>query len=1535
MSSDIHEAGPGGRNPGPVPAAPVSGGKSGAILVVGAGIAGIQASLDLAEMGFFVYLVEKNPAIGGRMAQLDKVFPTNDCAMCIISPKLNDIGGHINIEVINGAELAELSGEPGNFTAKVLRRPRHVDLDKCTACGDCSKACPVDVPSEFNQGLGTRKAVYKPYAQAYPNAFALSKEAVSPCVAACPAHVNAHGYVALAGQGRFQEALEVVMDVLPLPGTLGRICAHPCESACRRGLLEGPLDIRNIKRLVADRGDLAKAGETFAKAPEVTGACAIVGAGPAGLSCAWHLARRGVRSVVFEASGAPGGALRMGIPDYRLPPEVLDRECGFILEWSGAEARYGQALGRDFTLDGLFGQGFKAVFLAMGAHNNVPLRVPGEDLPGVVPGVRFLRDVNSGSPPDLKGRKVLVIGGGNVAMDAARSAVRLGASVALAYRRGLGAMPAWSWEREEAAEEGVEFMPMRAPKGFEALPAKGGGPGRLKARLVLTEALGDPDDRKAGLIEIPQDVKEHVCDLVISAAGQLPSSEGAAGEPGLKIGRGGRIEADPVTFETGRAGVFAGGDVQLGPALAIDAVAAGKEAAVSIARFMAGEDMRAGRDAARFTLDGPYRDLPEDRRWRNSPAKLPPAERVRSFREMELGFTEAQGLDEAGRCCACGACARCMRCVKACLPGALTPETHAQEPETLELEVGAVVLAAGFEPYDPSDAETWRYRDSPNIVTSLEFERILSASGPSQGHMTRPSDGREPKRIAWLQCVGSRDINRCDRKYCSSVCCMYAMKEAAIAKEHAGSAGGLEASVFYMDIRSHGKDFEKYYERAKEAGVRFVRSRIHTLTPLPDGDVALEYIEEGGALAREVFDMAVLSVGLSPAPSLKALAGTLGVGLTPDGFVLAPAFEPVFTGRPGVYACGAVTEPKDIPHAVMEAQAAAQAAGASVAGARFTRTRSRSYPEERDITGEAPRIGVFVCSCGINIASVVDVEAVAGYARSLPFVELAENNLFTCSADTQAKIRSAIAELKLNRVVVASCSPRTHEAMFRETLAQAGINRYLFEMANIRDQDSWVHQSEPERATAKAKDLVRAAVAKAAFLEPMYQTRMDLTREALVVGGGVAGLTAALAIADLGFKAHLVERSGRLGGEAPKVRSRGKDLAAYAESLAKKAMEHPLVEVRLNSRPIASEGFVGNFVTRIATAPPDGGASEAEFELRHGATVLACGGKAHEPGMYLYGKSPRVILSLDMDAMLKRGDPWLSRPGASFGFIQCVESRVPERPYCSRVCCTHTLESALSILDLNPTARVFVAIRDMRSYGFRERLYEEARERGVIFVRYGLDSLPEVSWAPGGGLYVTVTDHVLGRPLRFSADWLTLASGIDPVPMKEEIVEVFKGQLNAEGFLLEAHMKLRPVDLATDGQYMAGLAHYPKPAEESIAQARAAAARAAGVLAKPYIMVGGVVAEADPAKCAACCTCVRACPVKVPKIVPDEGDPSRRGHAFMEPAICQGCGVCVSECPGKAIKLQFFTDEQLISKVSALAEGPGKGPGGSMPAASA
>jgi heterodisulfide reductase subunit A-like polyferredoxin len=788
----------------------------------------------------------------------------------------------------------------------------------------------------------------------------------------------------------------------------------------------------------------------------------------------------------------------------------------------------------------------------------------------------------------------------------------------------------------------------------------------------------------------------------------------------------------------------------------------------------------------------------------------------------------------------------------------------------------------------------------------MEFERILSATGPFEGHLVRPSDHKEPIKIAWLQCVGSRDINRCDHAYCSAVCCMYAIKEAVIAKMH--SDRELDTAIFFMDMRTYGKDFEKYYTRAKEeSGVRFIRSRIHSVNPIGDDQLKIAYTKESGELKEETFDMVVLSVGLAPNPEIEQMAEKLGIELNSHGYAETRSFEPVSTNRNGIYLCGVFQGPKDIPQSVMEASAAAAASGQIIAGARGTMTRTKELPPEQDFSGEEPRIGVFVCNCGINIGGIADVPAVRDYTGTLPHVVHVEDNLFTCSQDTQDKMKEVIKEKGINRVVVASCSPRTHEPLFQDTIRDAGLNRYLFEMANIRDQNTWVHMNDPEKATEKAKDLVRMAVAKAALVEPIQQITLDVTPSALVIGGGVAGMEAALGVAEQGYQAYLVEKSGELGGIARRLRStwKGEEVAPYLLNLIQRIKDNPLIQVFLETSVKDTTGFIGNFTTTLA--PMNGKDSPAVIE--HGVAILATGGQEHKPQEYLYGEHPGILTHLELDEAITTEDARIGAAKTAV-FIQCVGSRIPERPYCSKTCCTHSLESALTLKKINPEMDIYILYRDLRSYGFREDLYRETRENGVVFIRYDLEQLPQVTVDGTQNIDLVVMDHVLGRPIRISPDLVVLAAAIIPNE-NSELFELFKVPVNNEGFLIEAHMKLRPVDFTSDGLFMAGLAHYPKPLDESIEQAKAAVARGMTILSKVGILVGGVVAEVDPDRCAACVTCVRTCPYGAPRI-------GEEGHAVIDPAECRGCGICVAECPGKAITLKHFTDEQIIAKTDAL-----------------
>ncbi|WP_151191959.1 FAD-dependent oxidoreductase [Desulfotomaculum copahuensis] len=992
---------------------------TGAVMVVGGGISGMQASLDLAESGYRVYLIERSPAIGGTMPMLDKTFPTNDCAMCTLSPKLVECGRHRNIEVLTLSEVTGLSGEPGRFTVDVKKHPRYVDTTKCVGCGACAAECPEDIPDEFNQGLNPRKVIFKPYAQAYPNAY------------------------------------------------------------------------------------------------------------------------------------------------------VVD--------------------------------------------------------------------------------------------------------------------------------------------------------------------------------------KEH--------------------------------------------------------------------------------------------------------------------------------------------------CLECMACVDACPSGAID---HDMEEEEVSIEVGAVILCPGFELFDAELRGEFGYGVYENVITSLQFERMLSASGPYGGHIKRPSDGAVPQRIAFIQCVGSRDIAR-GNGYCSGVCCMYATKEALIAKEHEPN---LDVSIFYMDIRAYGKDFEKYYNRAKDNyGVKYIRSMISTVKELQQSKkLRLRYRAEDNGLLDEDFDLVVLSVGLKPKAEAVALAETLGVKLNQYNFCQPGALTGVITSRPGIYVAGAFCGPKDIPETVMQASAAAGDAAALLAPARNTLVAAREFPPERETGGEEPRIGVFVCHCGINIGSVVNVPAVVEDIKNAPYVVHAQENLYACSQDSQAAMREIIQEKNLNRVVVASCSPRTHRPLFQETLRDAGLNPHLFEMANIRDQCSWVHSHEPEKATAKSIDLTRAAVYKAALLKPIDAVSVGVVPTALVAGGGVAGLTAALSVAEQGYNVEIVEKTDQLGGIARRIPQglNGEDITAFLNDLTARVGGHPRIKLHLNSEITEVSGYMGNFTSKL---------SNGEI-VKHGATIIATGAEEHQPEEYLFGEDGRVLTQLQMDEKIAAGDAAVKN-ARNIVMIQCVGSREENRPYCSRICCSKSVQLALRLKEQNPAVNIYILYRDVRTYAFLEDLYRQAREQGVIFIRYEVEQKPVVT-RQDDRLQVSLTDPILGQPVCIDADLLVLAPPVVPAPDNGKLSQLYKVPLNADGFFLEAHMKLRPVDFPAEGVYMCGLAHAPKNIEESINQAKAAAGRAGTILSRDRLESRGVRAHVDQEKCAACLTCVRLCPFNAPHINPETH------RAEIEAVQCQGCGTCAGECPNKAIELMGYNDEQQMARVHGM-----------------
>ncbi|MDO8588531.1 MAG: FAD-dependent oxidoreductase [Armatimonadota bacterium] len=1468
----------------------------GAVMVCGGGIAGIQSSLDLANSGYKVYMVEKSPSIGGKMAQLDKTFPTGDCATCVISPKLVEAVRNLNIEILTQSEIEEMDGEPGNFRVKIRQKARYVDIAKCNSCGDCQKVCPVRVPDGFNRGLSVTTAIRKVYPQAAPNAFLIEKgDGKSPCKTACPAGVNAHGYVALIAKGKFAEALALERQRNPFPAICGRICNHPCEDGCLRKGIDGAIAICGLKRFLSDyelEHGMAPPPEVKEKRPEKV---AVIGAGPAGLTAAYDLALMGYGVTVFEASSTAGGMLSAAIPEYRLPREAIQADVEYIRR-SGVEIVTNTRLGEDISLDDLREKGFGAALLAVGASRGRMLNIPGADLTGVVNGLDFLRDVSLGKETNVAGR-VVVIGGGSVAMDVARTAVRLGArSVRVACIESREEMPA---HKEEVAATEAEILaaeagPASAAKDSPMLcrrsPARVTGEnGRVTGiEFIRVKHMKFDEEGRLSLETEPGTEMIVPADTVIMAIGQATDAALLEGM-GLRLTGRGAADADPVTMETNLPGVFAAGDLVSGPSLAVMAIGAGHEAATSIDRYLRGEDLREGRKQVEVkTIETPRKVT--DPQPRIPMPEVAVAERIRGFAEVELGYTEEMAVREAERCLHCEICSECQECVKACGAKAID---HDEQDHEREIEVGAIILAPGYEEFDARLRGEFGFGRYKNVVTNVQFERMLSASGPFGGHLQRLSDGREPKRIAFIQCVGSRDAMN-GRAYCSSVCCMAAIKEAVVARSHVPE---LETTIFYTDIRAFGKDFDRYYERAKADGVRFVRSTPSRIVEVPGSkDLRISHIRDGQPVDEE-FDLVVLSTGIRPSDEALRTAAAVGVELNECGFCKSDEAATVATSRQGVYVAGAFQEPKDIPETVAQASAAAAMAMELLSPARGTMVTEKIYPPEHDFTDAIPRIGVFVCHCGINISSVVDVERVVEAAGGMPFVAHAESNIYTCADNTQQRIKDLIEEHNLNRLVVASCTPRTHEPLFRETARECGLNPFLVDMANIRDQCSWVHSNDHEAATEKSIDLVRMAVARTARLGSLITEDLPVIQSGLVLGGGPSGMTAALSLANQGYRTHLVEKSDKLGGRLA---------GATRDDLSAKIAEHPLITVYLSSQLVTLQGHVGNFLGEVKT--PDGIKSVA-----HGALLIATGGIERKPEDYLYGKDSRVMTQRELEDKLAAGS--LNLPErAVVGMIQCVGSRNEERPYCSRSCCTEAVRNAIRVKEMRPDANVVVLYRDMRTYGANELYYQKAREMGVIFIRYEPDAPPEVTG--GEKPVLRFVEPELGLPVQLSLDLLALSTGTSPALDNKEVSDLAKIPLNNDGFFLEAHVKLRPVDFASEGIFLCGSAHSPKTTAENMQQGRAAAGRAATILSKKSMTVGGMVSQVDVRKCVSCLTCVRLCPFGAPEVSPNNG----KNRVEIQVAKCMGCGSCASECPAKAIQLSHFMDAQVAAAIEALLE---------------
>jgi heterodisulfide reductase subunit A len=845
-------------------------------------------------------------------------------------------------------------------------------------------------------------------------------------------------------------------------------------------------------------------------------------------------------------------------------------------------------------------------------------------------------------------------------------------------------------------------------------------------------------------------------------------------------------------------------------------------------------------------------------------------------------------------------CIGCGTCSEICKAQAIA---YDQKDSNATLRVGSIILAPGFEAFDARLKSEYGYGRFPNVVTSIEFERILSASGPYGGLVLRPSDGEIPKRIAFIQCVGSRDY-QLGNNYCSAACCMYGMKEAVIAKEH--SPTKLDATIFYMDMRSYGKEFDAYRNRAEEEyGVRFVRSRVAGVTEDPlTGNLLVHFVENETPKTEE-YDLIVLSIGMQPPKNVENLAKNFGIQLNKYNFCETQTFSPMDTSKPGIYVCGAFSAPKDIPESVAQASGAASRAMGVVASERGKQVTAKEYPPQRDVSQEKPRIGVFVCHCGINIGGVVNVPEVVEYAKTLPNVVYAEANVYTCSQDTQKLIKEKIQANKLNRVIVASCTPRTHEPLFKETVQESGLNPYLFEMTNIRDQCSWVHMHEPKEATEKAKDLVRSIVAKSALLRPLEKPLINVTQVGLVIGGGVSGMTAALELAKQGFETHLVEKDKELGGHLRTIHyllGEKDDPKEKLNALVKEVNENDKIHVYTDAEVVDVYGFVGNFKSKIREC------NGKEKEIQHGVVIVATGAIEYRPTEYFYDKDPRIVTQHELEEDLANGE----FKAKNVVMVQCVGARTKERPNCARICCGQAIKNALKIKEVSPETEVYVLFKDVRSYGFKEDYYREAAMKGVLFINYDDEQKPELTKYIDR-LKMAFWEPVLKERIEIEPDLVVLSAATVPNPENKHIAEMLKVPLAKDGFFLEAHMKLRPVDFATDGVFLCGMAHSPKYIEESIAQACAAAARATTILSKDKLEMEGIVANVDEDLCSGCRICEYLCPYGAVEMKDKEGKPI----AHVIEALCKGCGACGTACPTKAITMGHFTTEEILAQVKA------------------
>jgi heterodisulfide reductase subunit A len=849
---------------------------------------------------------------------------------------------------------------------------------------------------------------------------------------------------------------------------------------------------------------------------------------------------------------------------------------------------------------------------------------------------------------------------------------------------------------------------------------------------------------------------------------------------------------------------------------------------------------------------------------------------------------------------------KCLICESVCQAEAID---FSQKPEKVEVNIGAIILSVGFEPFDPKVKYEYGYGRLENVVTSMDYERLLAATGPYEGEILRASDKKHPHKIAWIQCIGSRRVSDVDNSYCSAVCCTYTQKQVILTKDHNTDA---DCTIFHNDIRAYGKDFERYYHRADDLDqVRFIRSYATIVRETPEEkNVVVRYATANEGVKEEEFDMVVLSVGLNPPTDYREIADKFGIELNHHGFNQTNPANPMETATPGVFVSGAFQGPMDIPESVFTASGAGDQCGEMLDYRRWKLTKDRVYPPEKDVSSEEPRIGVFVCHCGANIGRVVNVPSTVEYALTLPNVVYAQEQLFSCATNSAKEITDTIKEKGLNRVVVAACSPRTLEPLFRDTLREAGINQYYYEMANIREHCSWVHSKEKELATEKAKDIVRMSCARANFLRPLKEIDLPVNKKALVVGGGIAGMTCALSIANQGHEVYLLEKEAQLGGLARRIHSTldGMDVGAFVDDLAKKVYKHLSIHVYTKAQITEATGYVGNFITKIDS-------ERGKAEIEHGAAVIATGVDVYKPKEYLYGEEERVMTHLELEEKIHQDDEDLLK-AKTLVMIQCVGCRNQDRNYCSRICCGESIKNALELKKKNPEMDIYILYRDMRTYGYMEDYYREASEMDIKFVRYEPEAPPKVKATTSEGrevLQVGLMDYVLGMEIAIDADYIALAAAVVAREDNKQLAQQFKISLGPDDFYKEAHVKLRPVDFATEGVYLCGTAHYPKFIPETINQAYAAAGRALTLLGHDIVTVSGSVCEVEENRCMGCGACIDACTYGA-----IEFRKTKKGKkAVVNPVICKGDGLCNAKCPTGAIYLKHFTDEELVSQIDA------------------